>query len=165
MMQRSINYARILCDLNISEESVWETQETFKQTPLLCKALSSPVIAAEHKHRVIDRVFPREIGAFLKVMCAYQAMDCIPELFSAYRKILCAQKGILQAQLVCCRRPDQAQLEQIKGFLRRYYHKDGVELQVMETLEIIGGFVIRVGDREFDWSIRGRLQRLRMQMH
>ena len=40
------------------------------------------------------------------------------------------------------------------------YNKETVELTMVEQPELIGGFVLKVGDIEEDNSIRGRLNRL-----
>ena len=49
-----------------------------------------------------------------------------------------------------------ARLEQMTG--------GKVELAVETDPSLLGGFVVRVGDRLIDWSVRGRLERLRNQL-
>ena len=44
--------------------------------------------------------------------------------------------------------------------LAKKYNKETVELTMVEQTELIGGFVLKVGDIEEDNSIRGRLNRL-----
>jgi F-type H+-transporting ATPase subunit delta len=39
-----------------------------------------------------------------------------------------------------------------------------IELEVQEDPSLLGGLVVRVGDRMIDGSVRGRLERLRNQL-
>jgi F-type H+-transporting ATPase subunit delta len=37
-------------------------------------------------------------------------------------------------------------------------------MTVEQQPDLIGGFVLRVGDREFDWSLRGRVRQLQQRL-
>ena len=69
-------------------------------------------------------------------------------------------KEILTATLSYVVEPNENQLSQIKNYLAKKYNKETVELTMVEQPELIGGFVLKVGDIEEDNSIRGRLNRL-----
>ena len=55
---------------------------------------------------------------------------------------------------------DAKQVEQMKAYLANKYGKQTVELSMVEDKSLIGGFVLRVGDKEEDYSMKGRLDRL-----
>ena len=48
----------------------------------------------------------------------------------------------------------------MKAYLANKYGKQTVELSMVEDKSLIGGFVLRVGDKEEDYSMKGRLDRL-----
>ena len=131
----AVRYARILYDLGIPGEQVQKTREIFEEVPQLHDIFVNPTIALGKKMSVIDRVFPEEIRNFLKVVCKYQRMDLIPEIFTAYDDYCDEQNNVLNAALTCSR--DE---------------------------KLLGGFILRVGSDEYDWSIKGRLNRLEQRL-
>ena len=68
------------------------------------------------------------------------------------------------ATLYCVHEPDENQKAQMEQFVRRTYGVNGVEMTVEQQPDLIGGFVLRVGDREFDWSLRGRVRQLQQRL-
>ena len=58
----------------------------------------------------------------------------------------------------------QTQLAQIRNYLAGKYKKTQVALEFEKKPELIAGFVLRVGDIEEDFSIRGRLDRLQQKL-
>lgn len=164
MTQLSINYAKVLYELPVPEEDVLQSETIFSQVPELLYVFTSPVIPEKKKMVLIDRIFPETMKRFLKVMCKNQAMDGIPDTFSEYKTYYCKEHGILPAVMTCVSLPDETQLEAIKQFLCKKYKKDQIDLTLLQDPGLIGGFVIRAGDREIDWSLRGRLKRLEQKL-
>lgn len=58
---------------------------------------------------VIDKVFPEEIRNFLKVVCKYQRMDLIEDIFAAYDRYCDEQNQVLNAVLTCTVPPSEEQ--------------------------------------------------------
>ncbi|WP_143322345.1 ATP synthase F1 subunit delta [Clostridium sp. HBUAS56010] len=160
MMQAAINYGRVLYELSISKTAIEETALVLDTVPELNRALSSPVIAKSSKYRVIERVFPKEMRTFLKVVADRRDMDIVGDIFEAWRGFTAEQEGVLQASLYYVTKPEEEQLKEIKAMLCRKYDKKTVELRLIEDPGLIGGFIIRVGDVETDWSLKGRLRQL-----
>ena len=59
MTQTAIKYARALWEVNIPDETIDQMMEQYHQTPELQQVLENPVIHAEQKYAVIDRIFPK----------------------------------------------------------------------------------------------------------
>ena len=70
------------------------------------------------------------------------------------------KNGILQAKLEYVLEPTEYEVAQMKAYLAKKYQKDKVALALEKKPELIGGFVLRVGDIEEDYSMKGRLNRL-----
>ena len=60
--------------------------------------------------------------------------------------------------------PTDKQKAGIENFLMKEYGSKAVQLSMVEKKELIGGFVIRTGDREYDRSILGRYKSLRQKL-
>ena len=82
------------------------------------------------------------------------------DIFVAYKKTYDENSGILCAEMSYVMEPDAKQVEQMKAYLANKYGKQTVELSLVEDKSLIGGFVLRVGDKEEDYSMKGRLDRL-----
>ena len=74
------------------------------------------------------------------------------------------QKGILKAELLYVTCPTEAQEDKMKEFLRNQFSASEVELTLTEDKNLVGGFVLRAGDREYDWSLIGRYKKLKQKL-
>ena len=144
MTQTANNYGTVLFELGITKEIVEKTKEIFELTS--------------------ERFFPQEIHHFLKELCDHEHMDVIEDVFAAYQNCYDEKNGILRAKMQCAEVPDETQLAQIRNYLAGKYKKTQVELEFEKKPELIAGFVLRVGDIEEDFSIRGRLDRLQQKL-
>lgn len=160
MMQAAINYGQVLYELSVPETAIEDTALALRSVPELKCVLNSPVIAGSSKHRIIDRVFPSEIRTFLKVLVDRRDMDLADDIFKAWRTCVSRQEGIREASLFYVTEPEEEQLHEIKGVLCKKYDIKDVRLRLVQDPGLIGGFIIRVGDVETDWSIKGRLKEL-----
>lgn len=160
MTQAAINYGQVLYERSVSEAAIEETALALQSVPELKHALNSPVVAKSSKHRIIDRVFPAEIRSFMKVLVDRRDVEIAGDAFEAWRSRVCEENGILEAELVCVTKPDERQLDEIRQMLMKKYRKNDVRLRLKKDPGLIGGFIIRVGDVETDWSLKGRLKQL-----
>lgn len=83
-----------------------------------------------------------------------------PSIASFFREQLDEERGIARAQVRTAVELDDARLEAIRQQLATMTGKT-VELEAEVDRDLIGGAVIRVGDRLLDGSTRSRLRRLR----
>ena len=120
-----------------------------------------PTVSIEKKHLIIDRVFPKEIRDFLKILCDNMDFGLFDEICTAYDELgRKPEAKENQAQLIYVTAPTDEQLEGIKAFLAKEFHNPDMELTLKEDKSIKSGFVLRVGTREFDWSEKGRIEQL-----
>lgn len=162
MTQTAINYAKVLYELGIDRSIVKETEEAFAAVPKLKTSLMSPIIPIQVKHRIIEKIFPKEMKNFLKILCDYQSVEAIEDIFSAYEAYYNEQNGILSAALTFVDSPNEQQLEQMKEFLCKKYHARDVEWTLKKDDSLLGGFILHVKDYEYDWSLRGRMNQLKL---
>lgn len=160
----STRYAKVLYELNIPKEAIQKTKEIFKEVPMLHDMFVNPTIREEQKRKVIDQVFPEKVRNFLKVACRYRRMDLIEDIFIAYDRYCDEREKVLNAVLTCAEPPSEVQLREMKAFLCRKYDavKANIEIKVQPAL--LGGFVLNAGNDEYDWSLKGRLNRLEQKL-
>ena len=160
MTQAAINYGKIIYERQVPRTVVEETEAVFQEVPEVLTALKSPVTPKSAKNRIIDRIFQTEMRTILKVITDHHDIDCMEDIFKAYHDYACEQEGILAASLYYVTEPTEEQIEKIKDLLKEKYGRRQVELKLIQDTGLLGGFLIRVGSVETDWSMRGRLRQL-----
>lgn len=164
MNQTAINYAAALYELSIPEDAIRESAELLAQVPQLAQVLKSPVTSLAEKRAVISRTFPQAMQSFLKELCDNQDTGCLDQIFETYEDYSLKMRGILKAELRCASDPTEEDLSRITDHVRKQYGTSEIRWRIVHDPSLIGGFVIRIGDRESDWSIRGRLAQLQQKL-
>ncbi len=161
MTLTAIKYIKVLDSLNVSVEAVEETLKLFRENPQLKEALEDPTVANSNKYAAIDRIFDGEMRNLIKVLCKYSDIGYLEEIASNYREYVNAHHEKINAVLRYVTRPDESRLEEFKVFLSRNYDATQVEFKLEKDESLIGGFVLDVDGREYDWSLKGRIAGLR----
>jgi F-type H+-transporting ATPase subunit delta len=132
-------------------------------SPQLSAAFASPRVEEDEKVRVIDRLFGEEFHPifvkFLKVMAGRDRLGYVDAVRGAAEQIHDEMMGRIVASVTTAVPLDEALRAQITDQLGSLMDKQ-VRLSESVDPEIIGGMVIRVGDRVFDSSIANRLDRM-----
>jgi F-type H+-transporting ATPase subunit delta len=87
----------------------------------------------------------------------------LPRLAAEFRRLDNARQGITEATAISAAPLTQ---DEVRAVTQRLEQLTGgrVELAVQVDPSLLGGLVVRVGDRMIDGSVRGRLERLRNQL-
>ncbi len=157
---RAANYAKVLFSLGLPEDSIQKAEQILEENNDLVEALDNPVVKQQEKEAVIDDIFEKDIRSFIKLLCKNQCIGNIDRIFEAYESIDLDSRNIIKAKLSYVTRPDDTELEQIKDMMRNKYKKTGVILELQEDTSLMGGFVLSVGDTEYDKSMKGTLLEL-----
>ena len=147
------NYAKVLYELNIAPEVTASANAILKAAPEVSEVLSSPVVSLKEKENVIDKIFPKEICNFMKVLCRYHKASLAQEIFKEYQEYYNKRHNILNAELFYVVAPKKEQLDGMKNFLCKKYHTKDVQIKQIEDKSLIGGFCIRIEDEEIDSAI------------
>lgn len=160
MTQKAINYAEVLYQLKINADELHEAETIVRQNPALQEALTCPIVSKKKKTEIIDKIFQNEIASFLKVLCSHSDFDQFFDICAEYKVLAKKKADILLATLYYVTPPTDAQKKGMEDFLKKEYKTSGVELTLEKKESLIGGFMLRVGNREYDWSLSGRCKRL-----
>mgnify|MGYP001062430626 FL=1 len=161
MTHAAIDYATSLRKTETPKELLQQVKDVLEAVPQVRSEFEDPTVSIEKKHLIIDRVFPKEIRDFLKILCDNMDFGLFDEICTAYDELgRKPEAKENQAQLIYVTAPTDEQLEGIKAFLAKEFHNPDMELTLKEDKSIKSGFVLRVGTREFDWSEKGRIEQL-----
>lgn len=73
--------------------------------------------------------------------------------------------GTLKAKLKFVMPPTTAQADRFKDFIASKYDvkKDNIEFELIRDQDLLGGFILYVGEDEYDWSLRGRAKAIKQE--
>ena len=150
---------RWLDDLTQLADSI--TNEEFRQT------LSAPRISMAQKESLIRESLGTSIGPLaLNLICLLASRGqahILPGIADRFQEMLDAHQGVERAEVVSAVSLSEAQRDQVARMLNDLSGKD-VRVTTRVDSEILGGLVIRVGDRVMDGSARTRLQNMRREL-
>ena len=165
MTQEALNYASDLRKTDIPKEMLTQVKEILEAVPQVRVDFENPAVAVEKKHLVIERVFPKEIRNFMKILCDNNDFALFDEIVTAYDELdKEPESGEKKAELTYVTAPDEEQLAGIRKFLNKEFGSEDMELEMREDKSLKSGFILRVGTKEYDWSEQGRIDQLKNKM-
>lgn len=169
MTEQAINYGKVLYELGVTEEEIGRLCQVVLQAPQLLQVLCCPIVSRRKKYTLIDEIFQKQefssqIRGFLKVLCRADEAGEVLDACDAYKAYNYLQKNILYATLFYVTEPSVQQLEAIKASLIRTYQAKEIIIELQKKESLIGGFVIRIGSLEIDYSLEGRIKQMKQKL-
>ena len=129
--------------------------------------LSQPRVTSEEKIRVVrdalgDVVEPLALN-LMSLLATKNIAHILPGITDQYQELLDAQQGIERAEAVTAIPLDDDEQRRVTEMLSAMSGRD-VRLTTRVDAEILGGMIIRIGDRVMDGSTRSRLQAMRREL-
>lgn len=145
-------------------EMLAEVAGLYTSAPAFKAFLDTPRVSEDDKVRVLREAFgdryPEMFVRFVLVVLAKRRQSMLPAIESAARDLLYERTGRLHASVTLTSEADQEFRDEIERELSRVLERD-VDADFHTDPRLIGGMVVRVGDRVLDGSVRRRLQNLR----
>jgi F-type H+-transporting ATPase subunit delta len=137
-----------------------------EQTPRLQAVLMSPKVPKTEKARILGgalREAPREFVLFLQAMVKRGRQQLLREVATEYLALLDQKLDRVRAGVTLARTPDERLKRTIQDLLSRQLGKQVIPAFAVDP-EILGGAIVRVGERVLDGSVRRRMTKLRRQL-
>ncbi len=128
------------------------------ESPNVTKAAKQELLARALKNRAPDSFI-----RFLKAVIKRGRQGIIPAIARQYLELLDVKFDRVHASVAMARTPDKALQNAVRERLSEVLGKE-VITHYREDPGILGGVIVRVGDRVMDGSLRRRLKILRRQM-
>ena len=144
------------------------TARGFAMSPEAQAVLVSPKVSKTAKGELIGRSLvaagaPQPFVLFLQAVVKRGRQGLLTEISQAYNDMVDGQLGRVRATVTVARDPEPTLEETIVASLSKTLGK-GVLATFMVEPEILGGTIVKVGDRVYDGSIRRKLVRLKRQL-
>lgn len=129
--------------------------------------LESPRVSKTAKSQILERALkgeaPPEFVRFLQAVVRRGRQGLLGEIAQQYQVLLDEQLNRVHAGITLAREPDQTTEKQIVERLTKALGRE-VRAHFRTDPRILGGVVVRVGDRILDGSVRRRLTALQRKM-
>lgn len=141
-------------DLEVIESSMTENKD-------LRKFLSNPSLSNKKKRDALEKIFGEAVQKdtvnFLKILIDKGRMKNFSGILEQYKQLadeirMCLNVKIISAEIL----PDD-QLKKIGEKFRAQYGSKDVKVNQIVDASIIGGIIVKVGDKMMDGSVKGKL--------
>jgi len=129
--------------------------------------LSNPVVKASEKKRIVKEIFKDKVSevtlVFLELIIRNRREPYLPDIARNFIDLYRKDKGIKTAVLTTSVPLDQSLRNEIIDMIKKLFRTD-IELNEQTDSDLIGGFILRVGDQQYDASIASKLKKVRKQL-
>ncbi len=132
--------------------------------PTVYQFLASTRVPQAEKEQVLDTALPdvqRSAGNFAKLLVRKRRANLAPQIVEAFRERLNSVRGIAEATVTTAVPLTDDARSAVQDAVRRYTNARTVSLSEAVDGQIVGGAVLKIGDRIIDGSVRTRLATMR----
>ena len=167
-------YARAIFELAVEEDKLQEVtnnlkfvNETIKLQPDLSDFMYHPHVKIEAKKEVFSQIFQTEIGdltnKFISLLMDKKREMLLPQIVSEYEMLANQVQNIVKAEITVARELNSEQRVALINKLSNVTGKTVVaEFKVASN--ILGGVIVKIGDKLIDGSVVRQLEALKTQL-
>lgn len=164
MIKNQDLYIQNLLSNQVSVGSLEDALRLYNSSEELRETLNNPNYPAEEKQQVINDLFAPSVREFLGELAEKCQCGDLEELIEAYIVEGDRKKNIIHATVTCINPPDEKQLKGIEDFVRKETKSENVVVDIKKDASLVGGFVIAVEGKEYDFSLKTKMQTIKEQI-
>lgn len=141
--------------------------QVVKENPDMLRLLSDPIIQKNQKEEFLSSFsdqFSIETRNFLNFLLEYRRFGAFIAIIEAFNTLYDQDKNIASGTAVTAVKLTESELDRIGQAYAKKYNLEKLILTNEVDSSILGGVILKVGDRIIDGSIRTRLQQIREQL-
>ena len=148
-----------------AEEEIYRKMKLFEQNfishPDLQKALMNPLLSARDKEVLLTTAIGIEPGNFyvrgIRMVIENHREMYLRSICLMYQRLYRQMYGIERVKIITAAPLAPEAMERIKKMVTGHIRK---RIEFVEKIdpEIIGGFILRIGSEQFDYSVSGKLK-------
>lgn len=171
--QISVRYAKALFQ-SASEKQL--TDRVYEDMALLSEVcrieefdymLVSPSLPESKKHQMADLILKEYVSeitmSMINLVIRNNREEFLPGIARYFRDLYRKSRGIITATLMTAQEVDASVKEKIGKLIKKTYQSE-LELTTSVKEGMIGGFVLTIGDRQYDASILTSLKKMKKQL-
>lgn len=173
-LQLALKYATAIFEIAKEEdklvpygEELAQVRQNLFQIPQAKAFFQNPQIQPEAKKELITKCFKGELSKvifnFLLLLVDKRRIGIFDVIEEEYHKLSNRERGILIADVTTARKLSKQHQSQLQKKLASITNKR-VQLRLHEDEKILGGVIVRIGDKRIDGSVAGRLAAMRQEL-
>jgi F-type H+-transporting ATPase subunit delta len=170
----ALTYARSLLELADDRgeiepvaNDVDALRQVLDENPGFVAFLRDPGISREERQAVLDKTLSGKasqlVERFLTLMNERNRLGMLGAVVDAFEALLDEKLGKIELDVTVARKLSDTELEHVRKRVSQALKKDAVVHQYVDE-EIIGGMILRVGDKVIDASVRRQLAAMKERM-
>ena len=128
--------------------------------------LQKPIIKHEKKREILEKLFKGKVHpltmAIFDILTRKNREPLLPAIAREFHNAYNEYKGIGKATITTVIPLDAKQRSEFEKMVKELSDRKQVELVEKTDPEMIGGFVLKVGDRQIDASLKNKLKALKV---
>ncbi len=134
--------------------------------PRIAEILRNPTVPVDERVRLVEgvsgRLAPRTLN-LLALLLQRGRIELLPQVAAEFQRLVDLAAGVTRAFVTTAAPLGADELRRLRDRLAQLTGGT-IEMTTQVDPGILGGVVVRLGDRMIDGSVRGRLERLRSQL-
>ena len=130
--------------------------------------LKSPIIKSDKKWAVLDKIFKNDISElsllFLRLVTKKKREMFLPQIITAFFDGYNDIKNIKKVDIISATPISDQSEQRILGQLKGQLGNVNIKLEKSIDPKILGGFMIKIGDKVFDTSLQSKLSALKREI-
>jgi F-type H+-transporting ATPase subunit delta len=137
------------------------------ENPAVARGLNDPTVATEVREGALQAGFEGKVSGpvlnLMRLLVRRGRIEDLPRIAAEFRRLDNLRLGVTPARAVSAAPLEPAE---VSALIARLEQMTGGSIELEQEVDpsLLGGLVVRVGDRLIDGSVRGRLERLRNQL-
>jgi F-type H+-transporting ATPase subunit delta len=142
-------------------------KQVIEADPVFAEFFGNPSIGREERAKIVEQVLGSQVSPlvrnFLRVANERDALRFLPAISEQYDEMLDELMGKVEVDVTVAQRLSAEQLEGVRQRVGQAIQKDAVVHQYVDE-SIIGGMVLRIGDKVIDGSVKAQLEAMRQRL-
>lgn len=168
------SYAQALLELSdqrgVTEQVAGDVQtiaQVIHADPTLGKYFNDPSISHTERQGKLEAAFAGKTAdvlvGFIKLLNAKGRLGHFQQIAAAFKHLIDVRSGKVDVEVTVAHKLDDAELENVRAEISR---KIGKTAQITQKVDdsIIGGLVLKIGDKLIDGSVKSQLETLKRRL-
>jgi len=141
--------------------------DTVKEVPGILELLESPIVDSGKKSSVLREIFKSHMSPlsldFLHLVTSNKREEYLPGMAHYFLQLYMKEKGIMVATISSAVGLEKNSSDRIREMVKTAF-KSEIELNEEIKEDLIGGFILRVEDKQLDASVKGKLASIKKEL-
>ncbi len=167
----AIRYAKAVIELSLEKGELEKVYADMQMIQSICKAskdlqllLESPVVKTDKKQDILKAIFTGKVTAltlsFLMLLTAKKREGLLKDIATSFIDQYYANKNILRTVITSVSGVSESVKTKVKALVKASYNSE-IEITEEHDASLIGGFIIKVGDKQINTTVKAKLEKLK----